>query len=60
VRDLAMDKTVIYVGEELLQRKVILLPVVHDFFSGCFHEILTEGDLQGIEKTSVTSLWVLT
>ena len=54
-----MDKTVIYVGEELLQRKVILLPVVHDFFSGCFHEILTEGDLQGIEKTSVTSLWVL-
>ena len=49
--------TVIYVGEELLQRKVILLPVVHD--SGCFHEILTEGDLQGIEKTSVTSLWVL-
>jgi len=28
-------------------------------FSGSFHEILTEDDLQGIEKTSVTSLWVL-
>ena len=50
-----MDTTVVNVSEGLLQRKV---PVVHDF-SGCFHEILTEGDLQGIEKTSVTSLWVL-
>ena len=32
VCDLAMDKTVVYVGEELLQGKAILLPAAHDYF----------------------------
>ena len=35
VCDLAMDKTVVYVGKQLLQRNPILLPAVHDYFSEC-------------------------
>lgn len=32
VHELAMDKTVVHVGEDLLQRKAILLPAAHNFF----------------------------
>ena len=42
--DLAIEKPVVYVGEELLQGKIILLPVVRNYFSGCFHKIFTEFD----------------
>ena len=50
VCDLAMDRTVVHVGEELLQRKAILLPVVHDFFSICLDEISAKVNLQGTER----------
>lgn len=60
VCDLATDKTVVYVGEELLQRNALLLPVVYDYFSECLNKALAEVNLQGTErKTSLTSLWVL-
>ena len=60
VRDLAMDKTIVHVGEELLQGKAILLPVAHEFFSEKHDEILASIDLHETEiKTTVTSLWVL-
>jgi len=42
---LAIEKPVVYVGEELLQEKVILLPVVCNYFSGCFHKMFTDFDL---------------
>ena len=60
VCDLAMDKTVVHVVEELLQRKAILLPAVHDFFLEKHDEILATINLHETEaKTTVTSLWVL-
>ena len=60
VRDLAMDKTIVHVGEELLQGKAILLPIAHEFFSEKHDEILASIDLHETEiKTTVTSLWVL-
>ena len=56
-----MDKTVVHVGEELLQRKALLLPAVHDFFLERYDEMIAEvSNLQGAEKnTSITSLWIL-
>ena len=57
VCDLAMDRTVVHVGEELLQRNAILLPAVHDFFSSCQDEITAVVNLQGTERK--TSMWVL-
>ena len=57
--DLAIEKPVVYVGEELLQGKIILLPVVRNYFSGCVHKIFTDFDLHREENTSVTSLWVV-
>jgi len=43
-RDLAMDKIVVYVGEELLQRKVILLLVVHqDVFMKSLLKVTCKG-----------------
>ena len=33
VCNLAMDMTSAYVGEELLQKQVLFLPAVHDFFA---------------------------
>ena len=60
VRDLAMDKTVVHVGEELLQRKVLLLPAAHDFFLEKYDEILATIDLHEAEaQIAVVSLWVL-
>ena len=44
MRDLAMDKIVVYVGEELLQRKVILLLVVHqDVFMKSLLKVTCKG-----------------
>ena len=40
-----MDKTIVHVGEELLQRKAILLPVAHELFSEKHDEILATTDL---------------
>ena len=60
VCDLAMDKTVVYVGEELLQGKAILLPAAHDYFLEQCDEIHATIDLQIAQaKTKITSLWVL-
>ena len=47
VRDLAMDKTVVHVGKELLQRTVILLPVVHDFSQDVFMKTLLKVTCKG-------------
>lgn len=44
VCNLAMDKTVVHVGEELLQHSAILLPVVRDIFSQCHDEIYANED----------------
>ena len=42
-----MDKTIVHVGEELLQakEKVILLPVAHELFTEKHDEILATTDL---------------
>ena len=60
--DLAMNKTVVYVGEQLLLRKAVLLPVAHEYFSDCLDEILADVDLNvqvTDRKMSMTSFWVL-
>ena len=55
VCDLAIDKTVVYVGEQLLQRNAILLPAIHDYFSECLDDIVADVNVQGTERrTSVT------
>lgn len=59
VCELAMDKTVVHVGEDLLQRKAILLPVAHDFFVEMYDDILASTDLQGTETKTISSIWVL-
>ena len=49
-----------YIGEVLLQRKAIVLPAAHDFFSEKCNEILATVDQQEtVTKMTVKSLWVL-
>ena len=54
-----MDKTVVHVGEDLLQKKAILLPAGHDFFVEMYDDTLASTDLQGTETKTFTSIWVL-
>ena len=51
-----MDKTVVHVGEDLLQRKAILLPAAHDVFIEMYDDTLASTDLQ---DKNITSIWVL-
>ena len=57
---MAMAKTVVHVGEELLQRKAILFLAAHNFFLAKYDEIPASIDLHEAEaQTKVKSLWVL-
>ena len=57
VTNLAMDKTILYVGQELLHRKVMLLPTVHQLFKKYCSELLVKSGLVG-ESTHMTAMWV--
>ena len=57
VTNLAMDKTILYVGQELLHRKAMLLPTVHQLFQKYCSELLVKSGLVG-ESIHMTAMWV--
>ena len=61
VCDLAMDYTVLHVGEVLSQNRAILLPTAHDFFGERVDEILVANNVHSTEAQAkkTSRLWVL-
>ena len=55
--DLAFDKTLLDVGEELLRGGALLLPVVYGSFISYRNDLLQKTELN--EERTVTKMWVL-
>lgn len=57
VNDLAFDKVLLYVGEELLQGGALLLPDVYERFTTYRNELLKNTHFN--EERKITAMWVL-
>ena len=57
---MAMDCTAIYVGEILLQKRAILLPMVYDFFLEKLDELVASNGIPDVteEQTRIKPLWI--
>lgn len=58
----ALKLTIVKVGENLLNRQLMLLPAIHDFFNQCTSDIVDASDVSAVhlhEDIKVTSLWLL-
>ena len=53
VNDLAFDKVLLYVGEELLQGGALLLPDVYERFTTYRNEILQNTHLEGRKMSAM-------
>ena len=58
VLDVAMIKTTVFIGEQLLSNHAILLPTVHDFFMSDIEELRAGRKIE-TEVKSISARWIL-
>ena len=59
VRELALDKTVLYVGEELLNGMAVILPDAVDYFQQACNDNSLDSQHQLGAEPKVSSIWLL-